>query len=213
MHRPASLVSILVALAFYAVPAQQAKAPPASAHSSNIEPGEFFDNVYRNSGFGFTCSVPYGWVDRTDTMRESSDDSHKASVLLGAFERPPEATGSTVNSSVVIAAEAASAYPGIKHAAQYFGPLNEVTNARGLTKVNEVYEFPVDGKPIVREDFIKRMGAVALHQSTLAWLTRGYVVSFTFMGSDDDEVQHLIEGLKFGYSVKPAKSKPQASNP
>lgn len=146
-------------------------------------------------------------------MRESSDDSHKASVLLGAFERPPEATGSTVNSSVVIAAEAASAYPGIKHAAQYFGPLNEVTNARGLTKVNEVYEFPVDGKPIVREDFIKRMGAVALHQSTLAWLTRGYVVSFTFMGSDDDEVQHLIEGLKFGYSVKPAKSKPQASNP
>jgi len=146
-------------------------------------------------------------------MREASSDSKKELVLLGVFERPPQAAGSTINSGIVIAAEAASAYPGIKHAAQYFGPLNEVTAAQGLTKVNEVYEFPVDGKPIVREDFIKRIGGVGLVQSTLAWLTQGYVVSFTFIGGRDDEVQMLIEGLKIDYSHKTAKNKSKAPNP
>jgi hypothetical protein len=182
----------------------------AAALQEAAAAGEIEDRVYRNSWFGFSCRIPYGWVDRTDEMREASNDPQKAMVLLGVFERPPLATGSTINSSIVIAAESAAAYPGLKNAAQYFGPLNEVTTEQGLTKVNDPYEFPVDGKPIVREDFIKKIAGVGLVQSTLAWLTQGYVVSFTFIGGRDDEVQMLIEGLKIEYSHK-AKTKAKAS--
>jgi hypothetical protein len=173
-----------------------------SSKTPAVDPGEIDSSVYKNSFFGFSYRLTYGWVDRTDEMREASTDPSKSIVLLSIFERPPQAAGSTVNSAVVIAAESISSYPGLKNAAQYFGPLSEVTQAKGLTPVNEPYEFPVDGKPIVRRDFIKQASNVGMHQSTLAMLMRGYVLSFTFIGNTDDEVQRLIEWLKFG---KPAK--------
>ena len=144
-------------------------------------------------------------------MRQSSKDPEKATVLVGMFERPPMAAGSTVNSGIIIAAETASTYPGLKSAAQYFGPLTEVTTLQGMTKVNEPYEFPVDGKPIVREDFVKKVAGVAMHQSTLAWLTQGSIVSFTFVGGSDDQVQSLIEGLRIEYFRKPAKNKTKSA--
>jgi hypothetical protein len=178
---------------------------PASPAMAAPEPGELSGGVYRNNSFGFSYKPPYGWVDRTAEMRDASTDPAKSMVLLGVFERPPEATGGGVNSGVVIAAESAASYPGLKSAAQYFGPLEEITKAKGLTAVNEPYEFPVDAKPIVRADFVKQVGAGSLHQSTLAWLAKGYVVSFTFIGSSDDEVTGLLDGLKFG--TKPATRK------
>lgn len=185
-----------------------AKAQAASELQQAAAAGETENGVYRNTWFGFSCRIPYGWVDRTDEMQEASKDPNKATVLLGVFERPPLASGSTVNSSIVIAAESATMYPGLKNAAQYFGPLNEVMDKQGLTKANEPYEFPVDGKPIVREDFGKQISGVGMQQSTLVWLTQGYVVSFTFIGTYLDEVQMMIEGLKIDYSHKmKAKSK------
>ncbi|MFZ0802920.1 MAG: hypothetical protein WBQ09_11895 [Terriglobales bacterium] len=204
MRRCAAILAVvmLVSCGLFAQTAQQPAPPKASAP----EPGELSAGVYRNPSFGFTYKLPYGWVDRTSEMREASKDPAKSMVLLGAFERPPEANGEGVNSGVVIAAESAAAYPGLKSAAQYFGPLEEITKAKGLAAVNEPYEFPVDGKPIVRADFIKQFGGGAsLHQSTLAWLAKGYVVSFTFIGSSDDEVLQLLDGLSF--ARKPAAHK------
>ncbi|MGO9125915.1 MAG: hypothetical protein ACLP6G_13635 [Terriglobales bacterium] len=188
------LVLIVAALPLYA---QSSK--PTSHTTTAPEPGEISGGVYHNTSFGFSYKLPYGWVDRTSEMREVSTDPAKSMVLLGVFERPPEANGEGLNSGVVIAAESVASYPGLKSAAQYFGPLGEVTTAKGLTAVNEPYEFPVDAKPIVRGDFVKQLGGGAsLHQSTLAWLAKGYVVSFTFIGSSDDEVMELLERLKFG---------------
>jgi hypothetical protein len=194
--------AVLLTSPFAAQTAQLPSAPKAAAP----EPGEIAGNIYRNNSFGFSYRLPYGWVDRTPEMREAATDPAKETVLLGVFERPPEANGEGVNSGVVIAAETVAAYPGLKSAAQYFGPLGEITTAKGLTATNEPYEFPVDAKPIVRRDFIKKFGGGAsMHQSTLAWLARGYVVSFTFIGSSDDEVLQLVEGLTFG--KKPAARK------
>ncbi|MGO9649179.1 MAG: hypothetical protein ACLPOO_14115 [Terriglobales bacterium] len=185
---------------------QASKSPSTAAVAA--DPGEISAGVYHNNSFGFTYKLPYGWVDRTAEMREASTAPAKETVLLGVFERPPEANGEGVNSGVVIAAESAAAYPGLKSAAQYFGPLEEVTKAKGLTAVNEPYEFPVDGKPIVRADFIKQFGGGAsIRQSTLAWLAKGYVVSFTFIGSSDDEVLQLLDGLSFGKKPAPATRK------
>lgn len=186
--------------------AQDSKHDSAKTTLATPDPGEITNGTYKNPFFGFSYRLVYGWVDRTDEMREASKDPSKSMVLLSVFERPPQASGSTVNSAVVIAAESISSYPGLKNAAQYFGPLGEVTEAKGLTPVNEPYEFPVDGKPIVRRDFTKQVSGVAMHQSTLAMLMRGYVLSFTFIGSSDDEVQRLMEWLKFGTPAKRAKN-------
>ncbi len=203
MNRPAIIA--LVTLLACSLAAQTGQQHPPSKAAP--EPGELSNGIYHNLSFGFTYKLPYGWVDRTPEMREASTDPAKETVLLGVFERPPEANGEGVNSGVVIAAESAASYPGLKSAAQYFGPLEEVTKAKGLTTVNPPYEFPVDAKPIVRGDFVKKVGNGSLHQSTLAWLAKGYVVSFTFIGDSDDEVLQLLDGLTFGKKPAPATRK------
>jgi hypothetical protein len=203
---PIILLSLTCVLNGQNSTSESAKATPAA-----VDPGEITNSVYKNSFFGFSYRLTYGWVDRTDEMREASNDPSKSTVLLSVFERPPQAAGSTVNSAVVIAAESISSYPGLKNAAQYFGPVSEVTEAKGLKPVNEPYEFPVDGKPIFRRDFVKQVSNVGMHQSTLAMLTRGYVLSFTFIGNSDDEVQRLIEWLKFGTPAKSAKHSASSS--
>ena len=171
----------------------------SAAKAPGIDTGAITNGVYKNDFFAFSYRIPVSWVDRTDEMQQASTDPAKSTVLLGAFERPPQASGPAVNSAVVIAAETASSYPGLKNAAQYFGPISEVSESKGLKPVNEPYEFAVDGKPIVRRDFVKQSGP-GMHQSTLALLSKGYVLSFTFIGSSDDEVQQLIEPLRFGVS-------------
>jgi hypothetical protein len=44
-----------------------------------------------------------------------------------------------------------------------------------------------------------------MRQSTLVMLARGYVVSFTFIGGTEDEVEELIQGLSFAAATKPAR--------
>ena len=174
------------------------------------DPGAITNGVYRNSFFGFSCKLPFGWVDRTQDMGKSATeglpDPKKSMVLLAEFERPPEAIGETVNSAIVIAAEPASAYPGLRNAEHYFGPLTELTKSKGLTVINEPYDYPVGAKTLVRGDFSKPVGKLTMHQSTLVMMEKGYVVSFTFIAGIEDEVDGLIEGLSFG-DRKPAPPK------
>jgi len=127
-------------------------------------------------------------------------------VLLAVFERPPEATGSTINSAIVIAAEKTSQYSELKTAADYFGPITELATAKGFTVVNEPYDFPVGTKQLVRGDFSKPRGSLTMVQSSLVMLEKGYVVSFTFIGGSEDEVNGLVENLSFGAKKMPSPS-------
>jgi hypothetical protein len=206
-HLLFTLLALGLTLSLEAQPtsSQQSPAQPTPPTTvASIEPGEIVNSVYHNSTVGFRYTIPFGWVDRTEEMRETATDRAKAGVLLAIFQRPPEAQGDTVNAAVVIAVEAASAYPGLKSAAQYFGPVTELTTAKGFKPVADPYEFPVDGRPIVRRDFIRTRSAISMHQSTLALLTKGSIVSFTFLGGSDDAVTALIEQLAFGRARKPA---------
>ncbi len=123
-------------------------------------------------------------------------------VLLAAFSRPPEATAEDVNSSILIAAESAALYPGLKDAAQYFGPVTEVAKAQGFEVVNEPYEFMLGTAPgtkmLARADFQKSVGTRLMRQSTLVMLARQYAVSFTFIAGTEDEAEELVHGLCFG---------------
>src|SRR5579863_3556308 len=148
MNRFSLLVWVLAAALPLCGQTSSAAKPTTHAAATSIEPGEIAAGIYHNNSFGFSYRVPYGWVDRTDRMREASTDPARETVLLGVFERPPEANGEGVNSGVVIAAESAASYPGLKSAAQYFGPLTEVTKAQDFEVVEEPYEFVIGLKTV-----------------------------------------------------------------
>jgi hypothetical protein len=125
-----------------------------------------------------------------------------ARVLLAAFSRPPEAKGEEINSSIVIAAESQSAYPGLKDAVQYLDPITEVAKARGFTADEDPYEIAVGTKNLVRADFHKDVGSRVMRQSTLAFLSHGYAISITLIAGTEDDVEELIDALTF---ITPAK--------
>jgi hypothetical protein len=216
--------SFVAVFALVAVPAQlfSQASSSSSQHvrkstpsaNSALDAGTVTNGVYRNKSLGLTCKIPAAWVLRTEEMnaREAAEDgSDSASaertdsggrVLVAAFSRPPEARAEDINSSIVIAAESVATYPGLKDAAQYFGPLSEVAKAQGFTVVEEPYEFEVGTKTLPREDFQKDVGSRVMRQSTLVLLARGWVVSITLIGGTEDEVEELIGGLSFVVATK-----------
>jgi hypothetical protein len=221
---PIYITVICIALAPGALPAQ-AQTPPSSssnsakhikkpsASNSDLDPGAAANNVYLNKTLGLTCKIPEGWVLRTDEMNAREDEKDSAGsgpsssstgarVLLAAFSRPPEARAEDVNSSILIAAEPATSYPGLKDAAQYFGPLGEVAKAQGFTEDEEPYEIAVGTKTLVRADFHKDVGSRVMHQSTLALLSHGYAVSITLIAGTEDDVEELIDGITFSAAGK-----------
>lgn len=205
-------------------PKQAKKA--ATLSDSAIDDGTVTNGVYRNKTLALSCKIPPGWVLRTDEMNardgrkeEGKEEKEKdspppaqppppaassegAKVLLAAFSRPPEARAEDVNSSILIAAESVASYPGLKDAAQYFGPLTEVAKAQGFTLDEDPYEIAVGSKTLVRADFHKDVGTRVMRQSTLAMLAHGYAISITVIGGTDDEVEDLIDGLNFSPSGK-----------
>jgi hypothetical protein len=193
-----------------------------------LDPGTLSGGAYRNKTLGFSCKIPPGWVLRTEEMNEREEDadppttdeksqpqraqggterngkSDGGRVLLAAFSRPPDAHGEEVNSSILIVAESAAAYPGLTDAAQYFGPLTEVAKAQGFVVDEEPYGVAIGAKTLVRGDFHKDVGTRVMLQSTLAWLAHGYAMSITVIGGTDDEVEELVDGVSFG-ATKPGK--------
>jgi len=129
-------------------------------------------------------------------MQEGSEPG-KSAVLLAVFERPPEAPGDSINSAVIIAVESAASYPGLKIAADYFGPLAELATSKGFKVENEAYEFAMGTRQLVRGDFSKQTGSLTMRQSSLVMLEKGYAVSFTFIAGSEDEASELIEKLSF----------------
>jgi hypothetical protein len=183
---------LVIALSLNATAQVQKKlpAPPAKPRESDT-------TIYRNPTFGFRYQIPYGWVDRTKEMQEGNDAS-KGEVLLAIFERPPQATGETINSAVVIAAEKATAYPGLKKAEDYLGPLTEFTTSKGFKPDGDPSELEIDSQRVVRADFSKALNdKLTMHQATLVLLSKGQIVSFTFIADSLDAVNDRIDGLGF----------------
>ena len=221
MRYPCIFVFVFgLSLAAVSQTAHKAAAPPSKAPPD--------EQLYSNAAFGFRYKIPYGWVDRTKEMREltaesktdapsganSSSSNTKAAlesksekdksaslsdVLLAVFERPPDAAGESVNSAVVIASEASAAYPGLKKAEDFLGPLTELTAAQGFKAKGDPSIAGIDARELVRADFSKPLtDKLTMHQTTLVLLAKGRIVSFTFIAGSGDEVDELIEGLHFG---------------
>jgi hypothetical protein len=167
------------------------KTPPTSA-----------ETLYRNPEFAFAYKIPYAWVDRTQQMQDDSSDPAKSRLLLAVFERPPEAIGDTVNSAVVITAESSASYPGLKTAADYLGPLTELTTSKGFKSAADPSEIEIGSTPLVRADFAKDLGRLTMRQTSLVLLRKKFVLSFTFIADSEDQIDELIERLSLN-SAKP----------
>jgi hypothetical protein len=179
--------------------------------------GPISEGVLKCPRFGFTYKTTFGWVDRSDDMQadaeaeagqreagaQASGDAGKSradkpETLLAMFERPPGAPGDTINSAVVIVAESLADYHGIKTAADYFGPITELNQQRGFKVENEPHAVSIGARKLVRGDFSKERGKATMWQSSLVMIEKGYIVSFTFVGGSEDEVESLIGNLSFG---------------
>jgi len=185
------------------------------------ECGPLSGQVLRCAKVGFTYKVPFGWVDRTQQMQESASAAAANSennggqanagrtgkTLLASFERPPGASGSDVNSAIIIAVEETSAYPQVKTAADYLGPLSEIAEQRGFKMDGDPYPFSVGARQVVRGDFTGGDEKRPIRQASLVLLERGYILSFTFLAGSDDEIDSLIENLTFNSIQRKSSSK------
>ncbi len=168
---------------------------------------------------GFTYKVPFGWVDRTEDMQEAasvakpSQDNNRSEgeqagkTLLAVFERPPGASGEGVNSAVIIAVEDKVAYPLVKTAADYFGPLAEIAEQRGVKMDGGPYSFRIGATQVVRGDFSGGGDKNPIRQTSLVRLDKGDILSFTFIAGSDDEIDGLIENLTFTSSLRKTSPK------
>lgn len=179
------------------------------ASDPELDAGSVSGSIYRNKTLGLVCTIPPGWVLRAEEMKSedaetsrertqrSAENGSEGKVLLAVFSRPPEAKGAEINSSILIAAEPVTAYPGLTDAAQYFEPLTGVAKAQGFSVDEEPYEFSIEGKTLVRSDFHKDIGSRVMRQSTVTFLAHNYVVSVTVIGGTEEEVEDLLSGLEF----------------
>ena len=165
---------------------------------------------FRCPKFGFTYKVPFGWVDRTSDLEDDAQDAagktgprSGSETLLAVFERPPDAPGQTINSAVVIAVVNLASYPGLKTASDYFGPITEIAEQQGFKAEEGPYAFPLGAKQLVRGDFSKMRGKLEMRQSSLVMIEKGNIISFTFIGGSEDEVEDLINSLSFGVRASP----------
>ena len=177
--------------------------------------GPVTDGVLRCPRFGFTYKTTFGWVDRTDDMQPDAEGGKpesgasatpqggKSETLLAVFERPPGAPGDTINSAVVIVAESLADYHGIRTAADYFGPITELAEQRGFKVENEPYALSISTRQLIRGDFSKERGKLTMWQSSLVMIEKGYIVSFTFVGGSEEEVESLIGNLSAGTRLLP----------
>src|SRR5208282_3115519 len=201
-HTHRRLFVTIAAAALVLTPTAQAQsnaAPVAKPATRNQDA-----QLYRNAAFGFRYEIPYGWVDRTKEMQPGNEaGTGKGEVLLAVFERPPEATGDTINSAVVIASESAASYPGLKKAEDYLGPLTELAMSKGFKPEAEPYALEVESRQLVRADFIKVLSVktnedkLTMRQCTLVLLAKGHILSFTFIAASEAELDDLIDGLHF----------------
>jgi hypothetical protein len=176
-----------------------AKAPKQNTPVRVPELGSVREGEYHNAAFAITYKIPFGWVQRTESMRETSSGDEKSHVLLATFERPPGAAGDSVNSAVIITAESLSEYPGLDQAVDYFDVVDEVTSSNGFKVLNPPYEFPVGTKKLARGDYSKKVADdVTMYQASLVLLEKGYVVLFTFIAGSEDELESLVMDLKVG---------------
>jgi hypothetical protein len=190
--RRATIAVVALGLTFAAQ--AQTKAAPSAKPATRNEDAQ----LYRNPAFAFRYRIPYGWVYRTKEMQEGND-AGKGEVLLAVFERPPEATGDTINSAVVIASESAASYPGLKKVEDYLSPLTELATAKGFKPEGEPYALEVESRHLLRADFIKpRSDQLTMRQCTLVLLAKGQIISFTFIAGSEDELDDLMDGLHFG---------------
>jgi len=174
---------------------------PDSGSSDSPDPA----NSTANSAANSTSAHPDSEQNKSAATKASAQEKTppQGEVLLAIFERPPNAPGGTVNSAVVIVSESAAAYPGLKKAEDYLAPLTELATAKGFKPEGDPGILEIDSRQLIRADFSKPLapnkdgGQLTMHQSTLIFLTKGQIVSLTFIAGTADEIDDLIANLHF----------------
>ena len=156
------------------------------------------EGLYRNPEFGFTYQVRYGWVDRTEAMQPADNDS--SAVPTAARRLRTSARGRRRRRQLRC-----------DHRRRECRRLSRPQNRRRLhrpahrthhlQRIQRRPRIPTNflsaPQTLVRGDFTKDRGQLTMYQSSLVMLRKGSIVSFTFIGGSEDEVEELIEKVDF----------------
>ena len=70
--------------------------------------------------------------------------------------------------------------------------------SKGFKADGDPSTVAIDSRQLVRADFTKPLtDKLTMHQTTLVLLAKGQIVSFTFIAGSEDELNDLIDRLRF----------------
>jgi hypothetical protein len=96
----------------------------------------------------------------------------------------------------------------MKTAEDYVGPLTEVATAKGFKSAGEPFSLEIESRRLVRADFVKSLevksttespnNKLTMRQCTLILMTKGRILSFTFIADSEEALDDIMDGLHFG---------------
>lgn len=225
MERSLKLIAIVFLLCIFS--------PVSHAQVSSPDDGGVVNGVYTNRYFGFSLSYPKDWVvhgEATNTrLRElgkeraaSSGAMSAASTevilrntyqLLTTFQYPMGAA-IAVNPAFMVVAEKVDHAPGIVTGRDYLLHVRPLMIKTGLIPINdEPIELTLAGRKFYRQDSRMDLAGVAVEQSIIITVTRGFALAFILSGKDQASISELtraVATLKFSEppSVLPKKPVP-----
>ena len=76
-----------------------------------------------------------------------------------------------------------------------------MTAKNGFEQDGELVEVAIGAATLVRGDFSRRTEKGITHQTSLTMLQRGYVLLFTFISDNPDEIENFLHKLSFAPKI------------
>jgi hypothetical protein len=190
------------------------------------------DGVYSNRYFHFSVAYPADWVvhgDATNTQlkevaKERATSSGALSSassevilkntyqLLTAFQYPLGTPGVELNSGFMIVAENVSHAPGIVSGRDYVITTRPLMLKLGAQPVqDEPDALVLSGRKFFRQDYVTEVGGLAVRQTTIITIIKGFALGFIMTGKDPqvvNEAAKALDTLKFNDSPVASSPKP-----
>jgi hypothetical protein len=151
-------------------------------------------NVYSNSYFGFSYRIPTGMTSNLGTFRRriKAGEHERTYVLLSAFSSVPP---SKARPGVVIMADEASPYGGLKDGAAYLKRITGTMIAQGWSVSGRPSERAFGGKKFFRADYEKLGGPFPVYEASVCTVLKGYALDFVFSSGSESGIESQVLSL------------------
>lgn len=176
-------------------PRKQAAKPPDRGNQPRPDVGSVIGETYSERYFNLSCTIPQGWVVRTDPMKQGLVSDDNSILLLSTFaKQAPDVNA--INPSLTITAESLALYPQVRTAEDYFDNLAEIVTSKGFTVINAPAEIEVGGVTFLRGDFQKQDGTATVYQASMVAIRKGYALSVNAISGNEEQLTPLLNRVR-----------------